>query len=162
MKKIILMILFLAGTLAVSAQGWYTGGEVGFWRDKEMKSTSFSVVPDFGYSFNSHWSAGAKLGFHHVSEPKTSILTIDVYARYTYYTKGIVSLYADGGAGFGTIDAEGFQVGITPGIAVQLNDHFSVLATVGYLGYRDKYLGESGFGLHLKSSDLKFGFYYSF
>ena len=162
MKKIILMLMFLVATVTVSAQGWYTGGEIGLWRDKSAKSTSFSLVPDFGYSFNNKWSAGAKLGFYHLSEPKASSLTIDVYARYTYYSKGIVSLYADGGVGFGAIDADGYQVGITPGIAVKLNDQFSVTATLGYLGYRDKYLGEDGFGFHMKSSDLKFGFYYSF
>ena len=161
MKKAMLMISFLMVTIMASAQ-WYTGGEIGIWRDKGVKSTNFSFVPDFGYSFNDKWSAGAKVGFYHESEPKISVLTIDAYVRYTYYRKGMVSFYADGGAGVGTIDADGFQVGITPGIALGLSEHFSILASFGYLGYRDEYLGENGFGFHAKSSDLKFGFYYSF
>lgn len=162
MKIIILLLLFTAVTLSVSAQGWYTGGTLGVWRDKGLKSTNFSVVPDFGYSFNDKWAAGAKIGFYHESGPKMSSLIIDAYVRYAYYSKGMVSLYADGGAGIGTIDSDGFQIGITPGISLKLNERFCVNATIGYLGYRDKYLGEDGFGVHLASSDLKFGFYYSF
>lgn len=162
MRKIILMFICLVAAITANAQGWYLGGEIGVWRDKGVESTNFSIVPDFGYSFNDKWSVGAKLGFNHVSEPKVSTLTIDAYARYTYYSKGMVSLYADAGAGIGTIDADGFQAGITPGIALKLNEHFSILATLGYLGYRDEYMEEDGFGFHMKSSDLKFGFYYSF
>lgn len=162
MKKVILMVSFLMIAIVVSAQGWYTGGEIGIWRDKGAKSTNFSLVPDVGYSFSDKWSAGAKIGFYHESEPDLSELTIDAYIRYTYYHNGMVSLYADGGGGLGTIDADGFQVGVSPGMALKLNDHFSILASFGYLGYRDKYHGENGFGIHAKSSDLKFGFYYSF
>ena len=161
MKKILLLFLFIIATMSVKAQGWYAGGELSIWRNKDVKSTDFTIAPDFGYSFNDKWSAGAKLGFYHESKPKMSSLTIDAYVRLTYYHKGMVSLYTDGGAGLGTIDADGYQVGIVPGIALSLNDHFSILASFGYLGYRDKYLGENGFGFHTKSSDLKFGFYYS-
>lgn len=162
MKKVMLMVSFLMITIVASAQGWYSGGEIGIWRDKGAKSTNFSLVPDFGYNFSDKWSAGAKVGFYHESEPNLSALTMDAYVRYTYYRNGMVSLYADGGAGFGTIDVDGYQVGISPGIALKLDDHFSILASFGYLGYRDKYHGENGFGIHAKSSDLKFGFYYSF
>lgn len=162
MKKVMLMVSFLMITIVASAQGWYSGGEIGIWRDKGAESTNFSLVPDFGYNFSDKWSVGAKIGFYHESEPNLSALTIDAYVRYTYYRNGMVALYADGGAGFGTIDVDGYQVGISPGIALKLDDHFSILASFGYFGYRDKYHGENGFGIHAKSSDLKFGFYYSF
>ncbi|RHH14346.1 hypothetical protein DW228_05985 [Bacteroides fragilis] len=57
---------------------------------------------------------------------------------------------------------DGFQVGIISGISSKLNERFCINGTIGYLGYRDKYWGEEGLGVHLNSSDLKFGFYYLF
>lgn len=39
MKKVMLMISFLMVTIMASAQ-WYTGGDIGIWRDKGLKSTN--------------------------------------------------------------------------------------------------------------------------
>ena len=57
----------------------------------------------------------------------------------------------------------GFEIGFKPGIAIKLNDKFSVLAKCGFLGYRDDYMNAgSGYGFNLKSEDLSFGFHYEF
>ena len=55
------------------------------------------------------------------------------------------------------------QIGLRPGIAVKLNDHFSFIAKYGFLGYR-KNVNTSGdsFGLMLTSEDLSIGFHYNF
>ncbi len=55
------------------------------------------------------------------------------------------------------------RVGLRPGIAVKLNDHFSFIAKYGFLGYRRnvKHSGDS-FGLNLTSEDLSIGFHYAF
>ena len=55
------------------------------------------------------------------------------------------------------------QVGLRPGIAVKLNDHFSFIDKYGFLGYRRNIntLGDY-FGLELTSEDLSIGFHYAF
>lgn len=55
------------------------------------------------------------------------------------------------------------KIGLRPGIAVKLNDHFSFVAKYGFLGYR-RNVNTSGdsFGLMLTSEDLSIGFHYNF
>lgn len=91
------------------------------------------------------------------------------YARYSYYENKVVRLFIDGGLGFSTqkvkgLDSvNGFEIGFKPGIAIKLNDKFSVLAKCGFLGYRDDYMDtESGYGFGFTSEDLSVGFHYEF
>ena len=81
----------------------------------------------------------------------------------------VVRLFIDGGLGFSTqkvkgLDSvNGFEIGFKPGIAIKLNDKFSVLAKCGFLGYRDDYMDtESGYGFGFTSEDLSVGFHYEF
>ena len=68
-----------------------------------------------------------------------------------------------------------WQVGITPGLSVDLNKRISFITHFGFLGYRDSdykngggsvfkdnVLGEDGFGFRLDASTLQFGFVYNF
>ena len=55
----------------------------------------------------------------------------------------------------------GFEIGLKPGIAIKLNQHFSLVAKCGFLGYKDDYMG-NGFGFSASSEDLTFGFHYEF
>jgi hypothetical protein len=44
-----------------------------------------------------------------------------------------------------------------------VNEHFSVVAKCGFLGWREDYsLGSDGQGLLLSSEDLSLGFHYEF
>lgn len=147
---------------------------MGYWHDKsgDTKTNTFSIAPEAGYDFNKHWSVGAALGFDlgsvkvgDADSKSANVFTIAPYARYKYYQTGILTLFMDGGFGIATGDSDGFQVGLTPGLALSITDHFSFLTSVGFLGYKKDYYNGgngSGFGLRLASSDLKFGFYYSF
>ena len=67
------------------------------------------------------------------------------------------------GYNFNETWALGAELGLRPGIAVKLNDHFSFIAKYGFLGYRRNIntLGDS-FGLELTSEDLSIGFHYAF
>ena len=151
-------------------KGLWIGGKLGYWHDKTegVKTDSFSIAPEAGYDFNKRWSVGVALGYEYLKVKdggSANVFTASPYARYKYYNKGILSLFLDGGVGFACCDHEGFQAGITPGLSVKINEHFSFLTQVGFLGYRKDYFnGGSGeaFGLKLSSSDLKFGFYYKF
>ena len=176
MKKIIIVLLAAAASFTAadkaSAQekGLWIGGKLGYWHDKTegVKTDSFSIAPEAGYDFNKRWSVGVALGYEYLKVKdggSANVFTASPYARYKYYNKGILSLFLDGGVGFACCDHEGFQAGITPGLSVKINEHFSFLTQVGFLGYRKDYFsGGSGeaFGLKLYSSDLKFGFYYKF
>ncbi|MDE6582064.1 MAG: hypothetical protein K2K47_06030, partial [Duncaniella sp.] len=52
-------------------------------------------------------------------------------------------------------------IGLTPGISLNLNKKFSLVAHIGFLGYRD--LADAGkvYGINI-DNNLKFGFYYNF
>ena len=104
-----------------------------------------------------------------LDEGKYNAFGLAPYARYSYYENKVVRLFIDGGLGFSTqkvkgADAvNGFEIGFKPGIAIKLNDKFSVLAKCGFLGYRDDYMNAgSGYGFNFTSEDLSFGFHYEF
>lgn len=88
---------------------------------------------------------------------------------FSYYENKIVRLFIDGGFGFATTKVKdggdainGFEIGLKPGIAIKLNQHFSLVAKCGFLGYKDDYMNNSGFGFSASSEDLTFGFHYEF
>lgn len=170
---VILIGLFAVNTAKAQNSGWWLGGKVGYWHDKAdngSKADHFSIAPEFGYDFNAKWSLGASLGYESLStklngdKDNNNVFIIAPYARYKYYNSGILTLFVDGGFGIAAADADGFQIGLSPGLAVKITDRFSFLTSVGYLGYRKDHFnnGGEGFGLSLASSDLKFGFFYSF
>lgn len=171
---IIIIGLFVVNTAKAQNSGWWLGGKVGYWHDKVdngSKTDHFSIAPEFGYDFNAKWSLGASLGYESLStklnghKDNNNVFVIAPYARYKYFNSGILTLFVDGGFGVAMGDADGFQIGLSPGLAVKITDHFSFLTSVGYLGYKKDHFNNSGgegFGLSLASSDLKFGFFYSF
>ncbi|MFQ8746726.1 MAG: outer membrane beta-barrel protein [Alistipes finegoldii] len=137
MKKIIIVLLAAAASFTAadkaSAQekGLWIGGKLGYWHDKtEVVTTdSFSITPEAGYDFNKRWSVGVALGYEYLKVKdggSANVFTASPYARYKYYNKGILSLFLDGGVGFACCDHEGFQAGITPGLSVKINEHFSL------------------------------------
>jgi len=176
MKKIVMLLFVVCAAMTVSAQV-YVGGTAGFWRnDKDdADETSFTIAPEIGYNFNEKWALGAELGYTYAKDPdsKTNTVFIAPYARYTYCETGIVRLFLDGGVGFASTKiaderVNGYEIGIKPGVAIKLNDTFSLITKVGFLGYRDDYYtpgfsGEtSGFGLNLSGTDVRFGFQVNF
>lgn len=166
------MFLFVVMVaLSMKAQV-YVGGTVSFWHNNDnFESTWFTIAPEIGYNFNEKWAVGGNIGFSYekIDDVKTTGFAIAPYARYSYYENKIVRLFLDGGFGISTSkigdnDAlTGFEIGIKPGIAIKLNDKFSLVAKCGFLGYREDYmLGVNGAGLALTSEDLSFGFHYEF
>ena len=147
MKKIILMAVMSVMTLTAAAEGWFVGGSVGAWRNDGVDGNMVDFQP---------------------------------YVRYIAYSKGIVSLFVDGGAdlGFGKVSMDGYDsdtatsygIGFKPGISLALNDHCSIEAHAGFLGYRGSndeakailVDGYDGWGFDFSGYNLSFGFYYSF
>lgn len=175
MKKLFLTMMVAALSVAASAQV-YVGGEVGLWRDYDKNHTSFTILPEVGYRLSDRWSIGTVVGFSHdyMDGVKVNGAVVSPYARYSYAKFGPVNLFLDGGFGFNTYkykDSDGsrsaWQVGITPGIAVDVAKNLSFVAHVGFLGWRDadddrSAFGSNGFGFQLSGNDLRFGMLYRF
>jgi len=134
-RKKILMLLFAfaacsAAVPTVSAQesGWWIGGRVGYWHDKVegVTSSGFALAPEFGHDFNAKWSLGGVLGFDYRKTGNTSaeVFVIEPYARYKYFSRDRFTLFVDGGFGVAMGDGSGWKVGLTPGLAFRISDHF--------------------------------------
>ena len=171
MKKGLLLVVVMLATIAVKAQDIYVGGSLNVWRNSTGNTTSFKVAPEVGYNFNETWALGAELDYSHNYNgglTNNSVL-VAAYIRWSYCETGAVRLFLDGTAALGFVKVKdgdttkAGQVGLRPGIAVKLNDHFSFIAKYGFLGYRRNIntLGDS-FGLELTSEDLSIGFHYAF
>jgi len=171
MKKGLLLVVVMLATIAVKAQDIYVGGSLNVWRNSTGNTTSFKVAPEVGYNFNETWALGAELNYSHdyVTGKTANSVFVAPYIRWSYCQTGAVRLFLDGTAALGFVKikdgdtTKGGQVGLRPGIAVKLNDHFSFVAKYGFLGYRRNIntLGDS-FGLELTSEDLSIGFHYEF
>ena len=171
MKKGLLLVVVMLATIAVKAQDIYVGGSLNVWRNSTGNTTSFKVAPEVGYNFNETWALGAELNYSHeyVKQVTANSVTVAPYIRWSYYQNDAVRLFLDGTAALGFVKVKdgdttkAGQVGLRPGIAVILNDHFSFIAKYGFLGYRRNIntLGDS-FGLQLTSEDLSIGFRYAF
>ena len=166
--------------------------------DSWGSTNHFSILPEVGYKFNNKWAIGTTIGYdytHYCGEDmSTHVFQLEPYARFTFFrtSNNLVNLFVDGGLGIGvgsisyrsySYDYDSawgilpnderetmtiFSVGFTPGIAVNLTEKFSLVAHIGFLGYRggDSAAIEGGLarfgGLSLDASDIKFGFYYNF
>lgn len=167
MKKFLVMAVMAVMALGVSAQV-YVGGSLGYTHEKydDGDADKFTIAPEIGYNMNDNWAVGAALNYTWVKDAY-NMFSINPYARYTYFRTDLVSLFIDGGVdlGFSKPD-EGdsstiWGIGLKPGISLNLNEKFSLVAHMGFLGYRD--LQEAGkvYGLDLHNN-LSFGFYYNF
>ena len=186
-----LLALWLAAALSLAAgtasaqettavtpkeKGWWIGGEVGFWHNNvnDLSNNSFTLAPEAGYDFNKRWALGVGIGYGILSAEtgfgeteRANIFIFNPYARWKYFNTGRVSLFLDGGIGVAGGDMDGFKIGFQPGLAVQVGKHVRFQAHLGFLGYCTNYFNDAvedsnGFGLRFSSSDLKFGFYYTF
>lgn len=171
MKKIVLFLFVAIATLSVKAQDIYMGGNLSLWHNSDADNTAFTIAPEIGYNLSEKWALGVTIGFRHDSEDdlSTNTFLIEPYARFSYYENKIVRLFVDGGFGFATAKTEdsdavnGFEIGFKPGIAVKLNQHFSLVAKCGFLGYQNDYSEPgSAVGFKLGSENLSFGFHCEF
>ena len=173
MKKLFFTIALLASTMIASAQV-YVGGGVGFWNNDDAEETSYSFTPEIGYCFSDKLAAGVALGFAYeeAGDASLDVLSFNPYVRYTFLRAGNFSVFADGAFDLAKIEPDegdsetAWGIGIKPGISYSINEKFSILAHVGFLGYRDadetiSTIYKPGFGLNLSNS-LSFSLYNSF
>jgi hypothetical protein len=187
MKKILMTLVAAFVSVSMSAQ-FYVGGGVGFasFDDSNKSHSVFKFVPEVGYNLDEDMAVGIALTYTQGSTADAWLLTdpnkdlnedlktfsIAPYLRYSFAKFGPVTVFADGCFEYTHIDndgakANGWGLGIKPGIAVNLNEKFSFVSHIGRLGYlqsKDDVSGAkavSTFGLDLDNA-LTFGLYYNF
>ena len=188
MKKIILAALVALGSLTANAQ-IYVGGETGLWRNADNNNTDFTLRPEIGYELNEKWDLGMALGFSHdyngnkkhSNYTKMNAIEINPYARWTYAKLGPVNLFLEMGFGFETykvkagdddVEVKGdaqnaWNLGVKPGLSVNVAKHLQFITHLGFLGYRDSddefdAHKHDGFGFQLQSDNLTVGLLYKF
>lgn len=193
MKKIIATLLVAVASLGSTAMAgdWYIGGTLGFMHRSQtaggVKTTTtneFSILPEVGYTFNDHWGVGAQIGYTYTNfagwDINNNMFNIFPYARWTFFrsSNNLIQLFLDGNVGLSigsTSDGDSksdtavtYEIGVKPGIALNLTQHFSVVAHIGFLGYHGandaaKAGGKPEYGgFNLSSENLTFGLYYTF
>ena len=141
--------------------------------------TTYKVLPEIGYNLNDKWAIGAAFGFGKGScdlmndafnNGTQEYFTINPYARYTFVKSKHVNVFMDGGIGYTHFNdvANLFQVGLQPGVAVNLGGKLSFVTHFGFLGYGnldpdlDGAESSSVFGFDLSGQNITFGLYYNF
>lgn len=182
MKKVMMTLVAALMTVAASAQV-YVGGSVGVASVKNGGNdaeTTYKFVPEVGYSINDTWAVGVALGYQkgtcdlinkggYGQDVKTEIFSVNPYARYTFLNSKMINLFVDGGVGFSSYKDLGseFQIGLKPGVAVNLSEKVSFVAHVGFVGFdtfSPKGEGKSSnkVGVDLNGNNITFGLYYNF
>ncbi len=173
MKKFLMTLTVALMAISANAQV-YVGGGFGIAStsvDGGDDETTFKFVPEVGYTFNDEWAVGAAFGWEGASKGAKTV-SVNPYVRWTFFKSSIVSAFVDGsfeydheyGDGH---DADGFGVGLKPGVAVSLNNHLSFVTHVGFLGYEHIKNNKTDakadrWGLDVDGRNIIFGLYYSF
>lgn len=174
MKKLMMIAAMMVAAISANAQT-YLGGSVGFVTTSYAgeSTTSWSILPEIGYNLDDSWAVGMLFGYGESGsdDEKVKTLQISPYARFTAVKLNKVNVFFDGGVAYANTDIAGiklntFEVGIKPGVAVNLDDKLSFVAHFGFLGYayskaKGAEEGANSFGLSLDNS-LSFGLYYNF
>lgn len=190
MKKFLLTLMVAVFTLTANAQ-FYVGGETGLWRNADKNNTDFTLRPEFGYNLNEKWDLGIGIGYthnyngksDHEGYAKMNSFEVNPYARWTFAHVGPVNFFLEMGFGVETYkvkvgdddkevkgDAQtAWNIGVKPGLSVDVAKHLQFITHVGFLGYRDSddhFYDDShahdGFGFGVSSEDLTIGFVYKF
>lgn len=163
--------------MTMSAQ-MYIGGGIGFtsWTPEVGDGeSSMKFMPEIGFQLNENWGAGFVIGY--VSDKANvygigaeSAFEFKPYARYTALKWKTVNVFIDGGFDYyqtKNFKRTIFDVGLQPGVAVNLNKNVSFVTHFGFLGYRS--VNPDGddnnntfIGLDLDGNNLTFGLYYNF
>ena len=173
MKKIFITLVGAVMDLCVNAQV-YVGGGAGVYNisDDDNDATVFKFVPEVGYTFNDDWSAGVAFGWEGTTEGGKKTVSVNPYARYTFTHGKMVNVFVDGSVGYSHsynagYDADGIEIGLKPGVAVNLGDHLSFVTHIGFVGYQNIKDNKTKdktdiWGVDVDGSNITFGLYYSF
>ena len=163
MKKT-LMILALAmfsyanaqkGTVLVSGNVGYSSQKSGNSGGQDYDSFNFS--PKVGYQYNDNWTIGVESSINNskttstMGDNKSNGFSVGSFIRYSKPINEIFSFYSDLGIGYHNADqsyttggfnsstntnkADGFYVGVTPALFLNIKKGFGLNFNIGGLGY---------------------------
>lgn len=184
MKKIVLTALVAVSALCANAQVW-VGGSLGFNSHKfdgdDKSTTTIEVAPTIGYSLDENWDIALEVAYKSSSyDGKTNdSFHIAPFARYNFAKCGIATFFVDGGFGFGkesvtkettvmgvktevSSNQNAFNIGIRPGVKIELSPKVELDAKMGCFGYHQVSDSYSNFGFNVNSEALSFGLTYKF
>ena len=184
MKKLLMSLAVAAMAITVNAQV-YLGGTVGLasvGHENGSDVTTFKILPEIGYNLNKSWAIGTVVGyqkgtFSMMDQTIANMdgfkgFTIAPYARYTFLHSKVVNMFIDLGFNYTAgevddVDVDVVGIGLHPGIAINLNQHFAVVGKIGFFGYEN--INPEGdnnnthaFGLDLNGNNISLGLYYNF
>jgi hypothetical protein len=138
----------------------------------------FSFSPKVGYQFHENWTAGIEGGVSSVKdkngtvyESKTNSFSLGGFLRYSKALNQTFSAYADLGAGYqnskvtsrnGLLNAtnkgNGFYVGVTPAIFINVHNGFGLNFNIGGISYGSmNFDGDNGDSNDRSIFDFTFG-----
>lgn len=186
MKKLLLSVGVALGVFAsASAQEagqFWVGGTAGVWSSKvkgDDSQLSFKVMPEFGYNFTDNLAVGLAIGGAHThgglnftednmtGKSATNEYTVSPFLRYTAIKGNIGSIFLDGGVDYtwskgcnGGAKGNQMEIGIRPGLALNLSEKVSLISKFGFLGYQYDKQGDTkknSFGLDFDMTNIQFG-----
>lgn len=148
------------------------GGNFSFWRNEDAKTTSIAVSPGLMYLLNEDLGFGANLSLQNQSQQgaSTTYFLLRPFARYYFAHTNPLHFYLEGGLGVSSGGGTtGFEIGVRPGMSLELSRLIHLNMYWGFLGYRNKFAfsgGEgtssSGFGLSFSPANLLLGIEFHF
>ena len=148
------------------------GGNFSFWRNEDAKTTSIAVSPGLMYLLNEDLGFGANLSLQNQSQQgaSTTYFLLRPFARYYFAHTNPLHFYLEGGLGVSSGGGTtGFELGVRPGMSLELSRLIHLNMYWGFLGYRNKFAfsgGEgtssSGFGLSFSPANLLLGIEFHF
>ena len=143
------------------------GGNFSFWRNEDAKTTSIAVSPGLMYLLNEDLGFGANLSLQNQSQQgaSTTYFLLRPFARYYFAHTNPLHFYLEGGLGVSSGGGTtGFEIGVRPGMSLELSRLIHLNMYWGFIGYRTKFAfsgGEgtsaSGFGLAFTPANLLLG-----
>lgn len=180
-------------TVGFNKGNTFITGSVGFGSitNDDAKNNSFTIAPSVGYFVSPNIAIGARVGFlnNTVSdeianvkfEDKTNTFTAGAFGRYYWSPASRFSIFGELNANYATVKntetqgsvsnsgkADGFNVGIAPGINYFLSNHFALEAAWGVLNYStakadfDGATATNNFNIGLNLENISLGLVYKF
>ena len=185
MKKLLLILVSAVFSFANAQKGTIlVSGNVSYNSQKSGDLASspqiknFNFAPKVGYQYNDNWTLGVessinsyKYGYENSQELNNNRFSLGGFLRYSKPLSEIFTAYADFGGGYqylkywnvsgdtstlSTTKENGYYIGITPAIYLNLKKNFGLNFNIGGLRY-DTLNNTTNNGTDTKSFNFSFG-----
>ena len=177
---------FVKGDTFITGAVGYTNQSTG-----DMKSNNFTIAPSAGYFVTPNIAVGARVGYNNMTdsdvissvkvESKMDTFTVGAFGRYYWTPAAKFSIFGELNADYANAKntntvggistdskANGFDLGIAPGVNYFISKNFAVEASWGVLNYTTAKPDVAGaistdsFNIGLNLNDISLGLVYKF